>query len=729
MNKLKEILLQNEDIIINYETSSYFIKIINENVIRIGEIKALDYKSYAAKENIKKLEININKNIITFANKKIIVHDNFLLDIYENDVLISSDQNEMFHNVREHSELLELEGHKAMSNDDYEFMVCKKLNKDDLIYGLGDKTGFLNKRGYEYINWNTDDPSPHCDNFKSLYKSIPFFMVINKNSYGIFLDNTYKSIFNFGQYKNDLLFYGSTGGYLNYYFFFGNIKSIIKEYTNLTGRCPLPQRRSLGYHQSRWSYKTREEVLELANNFIKNKIPLECIHLDIDYMENYKVFTTSNEKFPNIKEMINELKDKGIKIVTIIDPGVKAENGYFVYEEGLKNNYFATKDNKVYHNAVWPGDSVFPAFTNKDVRKWWGDLTKHVSDLGIMGIWNDMNEPASFNGPIELDVEFSTGNTNIYHKEAHNIYGHLMAEATYDGLKKNTNMRPFVITRACYAGSQKYTTAWTGDNHSIWSHIELAIPQLCNLGLSGMPYCGTDIGGFGFDCTKELLIRWIQLGIFSPLCRNHSAYGTRRQEPWTFDDETVEIYRKFVNLRYRLIPYMYDLFYNHQSTGLPMNRPLILEYPNDPNVKELNDEFMLGENILVAPITIQGQTKKMVYLPEGKWICFNTNKIYEGNKYYIVDAKIDTCPIFIKYNSIIPMYTSTNIENPEEIEFVCYGESGTYTHYQDNGLDFNFENGEYNIYDVSFNKEVSVKLQTNNYKEYKNIKTTIIRGL
>jgi alpha-glucosidase len=426
--------------------------------------------------------------------------------------------------------------------------------------------------------------------------------------------------------------------------------------------------------------------------------------------------------------MIEDLKAKGVKIICIIDPGVKAEEGYFVYEQGLENEYFATQNGKVYHNAVWPGDSVFPQFTLKETRKWWGGLTKKLTDIGVAGIWNDMNEPASFNGPLPLDVEFKADDRVMYHKEVHNIYGHLMAEATYKGIKENTGLRPFVITRACYAGTQKYSTAWTGDNHSIWAHLEMAIPQLANLGLSGMPFVGTDIGGFGSDTTKELLIRWVQLGIFSPLCRNHSAAGTRRQEPWTFDDETAHIYSKFIHLRYKLIPYIYDLFVEHSKTGLPVNRPLVLNYPNDENTFNLNDEFMLGDNILVAPILKVGQTKRMVYLPEGMWVRYDNHKVYNGNQYVIVEAKLDECPIFVKYNSIIPTYSNTNIENPSEIVFECYGESGEYLHYQDNGLDFNYETGEYNIYKVSFNNNNhNVELVHNGYNKYNSVKVNIIK--
>lgn len=722
-----QITIQNKEIHLQEGEKKQIIRLY-DGFIQVLDEKNQDYTSYAVIKQPNLLEAKIEGNTIFFQNKKIIVNDDLLLEIYEDEVLVTKDVNNHYVNNYIKNDLLALEGHKEMENDSYHYLNTKKLNPNNCIYGLGDKTGFMNKRGYEYINWNTDNPDPQVDCFKSLYKSIPFFIVKGEKNYGIFVDNTYKTIFDFGKYKADELFFGSTGGYLNYYLFFGSLKEIISSYTRLTGRVNLPQRWTLGYQQSRWSYASKDEVLALVESFKQNDIPLECVHLDIDYMDQYKVFTTSEEKFPGFKEMVDTLKQQGIKVVTIIDPGVKAQDGYFVYEEGLKNEYFAQKDNKVYHNAVWPGDSVFPAFTDKDVRKWWGGLTKKITDLGVAGIWNDMNEPASFNGPIELDVEFKDGNNTKLHKEVHNVYGHLMAEATYKGMKENTNKRPFIITRACYSGSQRYTTAWTGDNHSIWAHLEMAIPQQCNLGMSGMPFVGTDIGGFGSDCTKELLIRWIEVGIFSPLCRNHSAYGTRRQEPWTFDQETIDIYRKFVNLRYKLVPYLYDLFYKHQQDGLPILRPLALEFENDSKCESINDEFMVGENILVAPQVKNGAFNRVVYLPKGKWIDFNTNRLYEGGKSYIYETPLDTCPIFVKYNSIIPTYTSTNIDNPDEITFLCYGERATYSHYQDNGVDFSYENGVYNLYDVSFDKDFSISLSHQGYEKYTNIKNVIIRG-
>jgi alpha-glucosidase len=367
---------------------------------------------------------------------------------------------------------------------------------------------------------------------------------------------------------------------------------VVNNYTLLTGKTNLPQLWTLGNQQSRWSYASEDEVRLIVENFKKYRIPLDVIHLDIDYMDNYKIFTTSKTNFPHFQDLIIKLKEQGIKVVTILDPGVKVEAGYEIFEEGTKNNYFATYQDKVYVNRVWPGDAVYPSFLSSKVQNWWKEKVKFLIDFGVRGIWDDMNEPASFDGPLPDDVIFDSENKKYLHKEVHNVYGHLMAKATYEGLKNYDKRRPYVITRACYSGTQKYSTVWTGDNHSIWAHLQMAIPQLCNLGLSGVPFSGTDIGGFSSDTTKELLLRWLEASLFAPLFRNHSASGTRRQEPWTFDEETINIYRKTVETRYEFISYIYDLFYEHQKNGAPIIRPLVYHYSDDIMTHNLNDEYL-----------------------------------------------------------------------------------------------------------------------------------------
>lgn len=664
---------------------------------------------------------------ITHGLYKYVINDNFMLSIYFDDVLISSDISYYNNKTNEFvdNSLLEAEGHAVNTEEEYKYIISKKINSNDCLYGLGDKTGFLNKRGYEYDMWNTDDPAPHVDSFKALYKSIPFFIVFNKSySYGYFFDNTYKSNFNMAKNNSEVVSIGFTDGPLNYYFIGGNnLKDVVSNYTYITGRMDMPKRFTLGYHQSRWSYSTKDEVIKLVDNFKKYDIPLECVHLDIDYMDGYRVFTVNDERFSDFKNFTEEMKNKGVKLVTIIDPGVKVDSNYDVYNYIVKNKLVATENNEVYVNSVWPGESVYPSFIDPKLRTYWGELDGKMLDLGVSGIWNDMNEPASFNGPLPSKVEFFDGNRIHYHDEVHNIYGHYMAKATYEGMKKHNNERPFVITRACYAGTQKYSTVWTGDNHSIWSHLQMAIPQICNLGLSGFAFAGCDVGGFSSDATKELLIRWAELGAITPLFRNHSAMGTKRQEPWEFDDETISIYRKAVKLRYELIPYYYDLFFEAANTGIPAFRAVVLEYPEDSNTYEINDEVMLGANILASPVVEQGKRNKLVYLPSGtNWYDYYSYDEFEPG-YHIYDAPLDKLPLFVKEGAIIPKYPNyESLDDPKTIIFEIYPGDGTYIHYQDNGIDFNYEEGEYNIYEIShIDGNIRIDLSYNGYKLYDKI--------
>lgn len=470
---------------------------------------------------------------------------------------------------------------------------------------------------------------------------------------------------------------------------------------------------------------------EVADTFREKDIPCDVIYLDIEYMDKYKVFTWDHERFPNEKRTLENLKNQGFKVVTIIDPGVKKEKGYFVYDEGIKNNYFVTdKDGITYYNQVWPGDSVFPDFSDRKVREWWAQ--KHITLLesGVAGIWNDMNEPASFKGPLPDEIQFKNDGRYTDHTEIHNIYGHLMSKSTFEGIKSFTGKRPFVVTRACYAGTQKYSTVWTGDNQSFWDHLRMAIPMLLNLGLSGMAFAGTDVGGFSFDTTPELLSRWVQVGCFSPLFRNHANILTRDQEPWAFDEQTLSINRKYIKLRYKLIPYLYDLMWQCENSGLPVMRPLVLQYSQDTLVHELNDEFLLGDHMLVAPVVEQGRTYRAVYLPQEHWFDYWTKESIHGGKIIIRDAPLDVCPIFIKAGSIIPNYPEQSYigeKDINELTLDIYPGNGEYQHYQDDGESFNYKAGEYNLYRFTMYNDGEVvinieKLASRYSKNYTTIK-------
>ncbi len=628
--------------------------------------------------------------------------------------------------------LMAQEGHKIERADfDKTINVVKSLDRDEILFGLGDKAGFIDKRGYEYVMWNTDTAAPHDEQMSSIYKSIPFYMSKKSNGevYGIFFDNTYKSVFNMGKDSPDYMWYGVDGGNLDYYFIYGSsLADVVGSYTYLTGTTPLPQRWTLGYHQSRWGYVDEKDVRYIADNMRENGIPCDAIHLDIDYMERYKVFSINKERYHDPEKTVADLKENGFKAVTIVDPGVKVEKDYNIYEEGLERGYFAKDKNGLpYVNQVWPGDSLYPDFGSPEVRSWWSDHMSFYKELGISGIWNDMNEPASFRGELPQDVAFTNEGRRTTHAEVHNIYGHNMSRATYEGLKAHTGKRPFVITRACYAGTQKYATAWTGDNRSIWSHLRLLIPQLCTLGLCGMSIVGTDIGGFMLDTTPELLVRWVEAAVFSPLFRNHCNKGSRYQEPWRFGRETLDIYRKYVALHYAFIPYMYDLLFEGEKTGLAVMRPLALHYENDDKAARCNSQFLVGESVLCAPVIEQGATDRAVYLPKGEWYDYNTGKKIKGGRSVIAKAPLDTMPMYVKAGSILPNYESMQYVGEKPLDTLIldvYPGKGAYTHYQDNGEDFAYREGEYNEYEFTLSADgtLSGKLTHGGYGEkYKKI--------
>lgn len=700
---------------LEYVNGSFFVTIFENEMVHISQIHGRNSVAIEP-ENIPavyKSEIDKEKQEISAGNIRIKAWENQKLDIFYQGVLVLSDVERTGQETgiaEEDTELAKLEGHAGGSDEaGYASAIVKKLGKEDAVYGLGDKPGCLNRRGYVYVNWNTDNPAPHVDSFKSLYKSIPFFMVLGENyCYGIFADNTYKTTFDFGFESSEYYIVSHEKGFLDYYFFPGEKPSdVVKKYTGLTGTTPLFQRWIYGSHQSRWGYCSQDEILGIAEAFEKNEIPCDVIHMDIDYMDGYRVFTFDKERFPDTKALSETLADKGIKLISIIDPGVKKDEAYFMYREGMEMDAFAhDAQGAVYENAVWPGTSVFPDFSREDVRKWWGEKTKILLDHGIRGIWNDMNEPASFRGPLPDDVKFAAG----AHDEIHNIYGHLMAKATYEGLLEQDNgRRPFVLTRAAYAGSQKYCGGWTGDNHSIWSHLTLSLEQICNLSLCGMAMCGSDIGGFGSDVTPELLVRFYQAAVFAPFFRNHSAVGTRRQEPWLFDEKTRDAVRKTVRLRYRFIPYIYDLARECERTGEPIVRPLVYEYPHDKMVRNICDEYLLGKFVLVAPVTVPGKFAREVYLPEGEWYDYETNEKYTGGKYILADAPLDKVPVFIRAGAILPV-AEGNIQSTEDItsentRILTYPGQGTFIHYEDDNETLAYRKGAYNAMEYTLNGE------------------------
>jgi alpha-glucosidase len=588
----------------------------------------------------------------------------------------------------------------------------KWMPEDEHYFGLGEKPGPLDKRGRSYVMWNTDAYGWDAST-DPLYQSIPFYIGLRQGrAYGVFFDNTTRSSFDMGAESPDRASFGAEGGEMNTYFFYGpDPKAVVSRYTELVGRTPLPARWMIGYHQSRYSYYPENTVRFIAANFRQRRIPCDVLFLDIDYMDGYRVFTWDKSRFPDPPRLLSDLRREGFRVVPIIDPGIKVDPNYWAYQEGLKGDEFVKMpDGKPFVGAVWPGECNFPDFTQPRVRDWWGSLYKGLLADGVAGIWNDMDEPAVFTYPsktIPPDAIFWDQGLASPHTKIHNVYGMLMSEGTRDGLLKlRPNERPLVITRATYAGGQRYAAVWTGDNSSTWDHLRMSVQELMNMGLSGLALAGADIGGFADSPSPELYTRWLEAGVFYPYCRTHTEVGSRDQEPWSYGNRITDINRKSIELRYRLLPYLYNAFHEASETGLPVMRALLLDYPDDATAVRQNQEFLFGDDLLVAPVLKDGESTWSVYLPRGDWYDFWTDRRYTGPKYVTVDAPLDRVPIFVRGGAIVPMqqlvqYTDQAPINPLTFDVYPDGASSR-QYYEDDGISFDYQRG------VSLRQRVTV---------------------
>ncbi|MCI2777833.1 TIM-barrel domain-containing protein [Clostridium perfringens] len=605
-------------------------------------------------------------------------------------------------------------------------VYISKVNDCLAYYGLGEKGGDLNKKGCYTENFNTDDPETD-DDYITYYKTIPFYVALKEEAtYGIFFDNSFRSYFDIGKERGDRIFFGAIGGQIQYYFIPGeNIKEIVKNYTALTGRMEMPPLWSLGYQQCRFSYFSQEEVRELVKTFEEKDIPLDVVYLDIDYMDGFRVMTFKTPNFDDAAGLISDLKEKGIRTITIIDPGVKVDEEYDVFKRGKEGNHFTKKlDGEIFIGAVWPGDSAFPDFSNKECREWWkSELKKFISEHGMDGIWNDMNEPCVFNNDHKTMLETCLHNSDngvIEHKEFHNRYGFEMSRCSKEAQEElHPNERGFSMTRATYAGGQRYSSVWTGDNMSLWSQMRMSISMNANLGISGFSFVGNDVSGFGLDSSEELFIRWMEMGPFIPIFRNHSNMYTRRQEPWAFGPRAEKIAKKSIELRYELLPYIYDLYYISHKEGLPIFRPMIMEYEKDMNLLNMREQFMLGENMIVAPVLYEGERSKTVYLPKGSWFNYFTREKLQGGKWYKLPCELDEILVFVKEGAIIPTYNKKfrNVkERPRNILFKVFGENAKGFHYNDDGHTMEYLEGKYTYMDIKVvDGKEELKLINNGY--------------
>ncbi len=581
----------------------------------------------------------------------------------------------------------------------------KKLFPDEKFLGLGEKTGNLDKRGNSYENWNSDVPA-YAINHDPLYQSIPFFIGVHgKVTYGIFLDNSYRTKFNFGASTDERFSsFSAADGEMDYYIFGAStVAGIISDYTWLTGRMPMPPLWSLGYQQCRWSYFPESQLTGIAQQFRDKQIPCDVLYLDIDYMDSYKIFTWNKERFPQPKAMIGKLNGMGFHLVTIVDPGIKVENGYFAYDEGIANNFFAKyPDGSCYIGSVWPGRCHFPDFTRGPVRRWWGASFDRLVEPGVEGFWNDMNEPSAWGQSIPNIVQFDFEGHKAPITRVHNIFGLEMARATFEGTKTLLKgKRPFVLTRAGYAGIQRYSAVWTGDNDATDDHMLLSARMVTGLGLSGVSFTGSDVGGFMGNPTEKLFTRWMSLGVYTPFFRNHSAWDTKSKEPWSFGLNVERMVREMIMQRYRLLPYIYSAFYESSVSGMPVARSLAINYTFDEKVywQNYQNEYLFGNNILVAPVSCNQNAAK-VYLPEGGWYRLSSGEFYKGNMEVTVDAPPDDLPVFVKSPGIIPMqsdvqYTAQKPSPVMELHIYNGEKTGSFVYYEDDGLTYQFENGQY----------------------------------
>ncbi len=611
----------------------------------------------------------------------------------------------------------------------------KKLQKDERFVGLGEKTGPLDRKGHGYQNWNTDHFGYPPDS-DPLYCTTPFYIGIHSGlSYGIFLDNSHKTHFNFGASNRRFSSFSADQGDMSYYFIHeDSVEKIISSYTDLTGRMELPPLWSLGYQQCRYSYRPDKEVLSVAKNFRDKEIPADVIVLDIHYMEQYKIFTWDKKDFPDPEGMLKQLEELGFKVVVICDPGIKIEKGYNAYDSGIQQDVFVKfPDGSNYEGEVWPGWCHFPDFTKPSVRTWWAEKLKSYTDMGIDGFWNDMNEIATWGQYLPELIEFDFEGNKATARKGRNIYGMQMARSAYEGAKQNMpNKRIFNLTRAGFSGIQRYAAVWTGDNVADDEHMLLGVRLVNSLGMAGVAFSGYDIGGFAGEADSQLFARWISIGAFAPFFRGHSMINSRDSEPWAYGEEVEEISRNYINLRYQMMPYIYSAFYQAHESGIPVARSLAIYYPHDAKIYSplYENQYLFGSDILVAPVASKVNLAK-VYFPEGEWYDIFNDTHYSGNQEIIAECPIERLPVYVKASAIIPMQDKvqslTNNQN-ETLNLHIYAgnKANTYHYYEDDGDTFDYVQGASYQRDITLNpaeKQIILSEKTGEYKsQYKKVK-------
>jgi alpha-glucosidase len=585
----------------------------------------------------------------------------------------------------------------------------------DAIYGLGEKNGGMDKIGKKWVFWNFDDANFEATD-DPLYKSYPL-MVARSGNHWISIIIDYP-----GYQQWDLRDQYTANFHIHDHDFVldmivaNSLPELLAKQLQVLGTMELPPLWSLGYHQCRWSYFPADRVREIADGFRSRKIPIDALYLDIDYMEGFRCFTVA-EKFGDLGKLIKDLHRQNIYVVTMIDPGIKRDSNYFVYQQGVDNDFFIKRKGKIYHAPVWPGKSAFPDFMHSEVRDWWGQLYADFVELGVDGCWNDMNEPSIFTlyrTMVSDAVHTLDDGQEVDHGDVHNLFGQKMVQGSYTGLKHlQKGKRVFLLSRSGYLGSQKYGWIWTGDNKSDWDHLRQSIPKLLNSGLSGHFANGPDIGGFREHTTGELYARWIQLGVFYPLMRTHTVKFVESQEPWSFGPEVEKIAKEMIELRYKILPYIYTYFEEACRTGIPLMRPMFLEFPEDQTCYSpeiVDTQFMFGPDLLVAPVLYPNQRSVKVYLPEGTWYdFFDRGTNLQGGKFYDIKVELNHIPVFVRENRLIPAVKRVGenaaISMASGIEFLKFGKKAEGLVYLDDFETYQFQEGKFGLYRVNSNLE------------------------
>ena len=635
------------------------------------------------------------------------------------------------------------------------FTLRKQRLPGERFFGLGDQPGPLDRTGGAFVLWNVDTGN-YQESTTPVYKSIPFFIAARPGSAcGILLDNSWRSSFDFGQARRDVIAFGAEGGPAEYYVLAGlNARAVLQSYAYLTGLPPLPPRWALGYHQSRYSYMTQAAVMDVAEGLRSRGFPADAIHCDIDFQDRNRPFTVNKATFPSFPGMVKDLAAQNLRVVAITDLHIaQAKAGYAPYSSGMKGGHFVTTPaGEPYVGDSHPGPAVFPDFTRADTRQWWGSLYRGFGDAGVAGLWNDMNEPAVGNEPsgtMPLDTvhrveEPDYPSRTAQHAELHNIVGLQNIRATYEGVQAmRPDERPFVLTRASFAGGQRYAWTWTGDNSATWNHLRLTTPMLVNAGLSGVAFIGADVGGFFGSAPADLLTRWFQLGAFHPFFRNHCFQESAPREPWLDGPEHEAIRRRFVEERYRLMPYLYTLAEETARTGVPMLRPLFFECPSmlgvSNNFRHAPDaQFMLGAALMVAPQLFPETLNPYdVALPDGPWYDYWTGHVVEAAM-LAVQRDLLHLPVFVRAGSILPRQelVQSADETPDgALELSVYpGRVGVGSVYTDDGHSLAFQRGvflrqSYRFTDGPDGAEFSLSAREGSYDPWWETIEIVIHGV